>query len=102
LVLVRIEGAGPRGLEHLTGLLVRPSQRWITLDGERFRLVAATAADGLLLHAPPGADYPDPFGMAVEPFYIAVGRDGSQPGGELRYTFVEVAIRRFPKGAGAR
>ncbi|MGB2711853.1 MAG: hypothetical protein WBC33_10085, partial [Conexibacter sp.] len=101
LVLARVENAGTQGLERLTGLLLRPDKRWITLDGERFRLVPATAADGLLLHAPPRADYPEQFALAPNPVYIAVGRDGSQPGGELRYTFVEIPIRRFPAGARA-
>src|SRR5215218_1501625 len=98
LVLVRITGTGPRGLEHVEALLLRPPRRWINLDGVRFRFVAATAADGLLLAAPPRLDYPAPFAMAPNPSRIAVSRDGDQPDRALRYTFVEVPIRRFPSG----
>jgi hypothetical protein len=94
LVLVRVDGAEPRDLERLRELLLRPRERWIALDDDRYRLVAATAADGLLLHVPRGADYPAPFAMAPEPATIAVGRVGRSPGGRLEYTFVEVPIRR--------
>lgn len=93
LVLARVEGADPHGLEQVRSLLLRPKPRWIELDGMRFRLVAATAADGLLLRAPRNADYGGAFAMAPSPLRVAIGRDGGQPGGELRYTFVEVPIR---------
>jgi hypothetical protein len=96
LLLVRVEGAGARGLEQLRALVLRPHERWIALDGEQHRLVPATAADGLLLTVPPNADFPAPFAMAPNPSTIAVGRDGGEPDGQVRYTFVEVMIRPFP------
>jgi len=95
LVLARVEGTAPHGLERLRALLLRPHARWIALDGTRYRFVDATAADGdgLLLRAPRAADYPGPFAMAPDPSAIAVGRDGGEPAGRVRYTFVEVPIR---------
>jgi len=101
LVLARVEGAGPQGLERLRALLLRPAPRWIALDGQRFRLVAATAADGLLLSAPPRRDYPGQFAIAPHPRAIAVGRDGGQPGGTLTYRFEEVPLRPVPPVARA-
>jgi len=101
LVLVRISGASPHGLEQVTGLALRPRERRISLDGTSFRLVAATAADGLLLSLPDGADYPAPFATAPNPNQIAVSRAGGQPGGELRYTFEEVPLRPVPPVARA-
>jgi hypothetical protein len=95
LVLVRVDGAEPHGLESLRSLLLRPKTRWIELDEARYRLVAATATDGLLLQVPSEADFPDAFAMAPNAGNIAVGRDGGEPGGKLRYTFVEVPIRPF-------
>jgi hypothetical protein len=95
LVLVRVEGAGEQGLERLRTLVVRPHERWIALDETRYRLVPATAADGLLLTVPRQADYPAPLAMAPNPSTIAVGREGGDPDGQLGYTFVEVAIRPF-------
>lgn len=94
LVLVRIGGAGVQGLERLQELALRPAGRWISLDGRRHRLVAATASEGLLLVAPRGADYAPPFAMAPDPHEIAVGREGGQPGGTLHYAFVEVPVGR--------
>lgn len=93
LVIAHVEGAGPHGLELLRTLLLRPQRRWITLDGASFRLVAATAADGLLLYAPPRLDYPAPYAMAPRPLSIAVGRDGGEPGGSITYRFEEVPLR---------
>jgi hypothetical protein len=94
LLLARVEGASEQGLERLRSLALRPQRRWIELDTVRYRLVAATAADGLLLGAPPQADYPDPFTMAPNPRQIAISRDGGQPDGQLRITFLEVRVKR--------
>jgi hypothetical protein len=99
LMLVRVDGAEAHGLERLKTLLLRPDRRWITLDGRRFRLVPATAADGLLLRVSHAADYERPFAMATNPSRIAVRREGEQPGGQLRYTFVEVPIAPLPEKA---
>jgi hypothetical protein len=96
LVIAHVEGAGPHGLERLRALLLRPQRRWIALDGHSYRLVAATAADGLLLYAPPRLDYPAPFAMAPHPLRVAVGRDGGEPGGSIAYRFEEVPLRPVP------
>ncbi|MBS1868475.1 MAG: hypothetical protein JSS99_02325 [Actinobacteria bacterium] len=101
LVLVRVEGAGPQGLERLRTLVLRPERRWIALGARRYRLVAATAADGLLLSAPPRLDYPGAFALAARPARIAVGRDGGEPGGTLTYRFEEVPLRPIPAVARA-
>jgi hypothetical protein len=101
LVLVHIEGAGPHGRERVRSLLLRPQIRWIALDGNVYRLVAATAADGLLLYAPPQLDYPDPFAMAPRPQTIVVGRSGGEPGGYITYRFEEVPLRPIPAVATA-
>lgn len=90
-VLVRIDGADPSGLERLEELWLRPAPRYAYLDGRAYRLVAATAPDGLLLTLPEGFDYPPPFALAPDPRTIAIGR-GDSPGGELRYSFVEIPL----------
>jgi hypothetical protein len=100
LVIAHVEGAGPQGLERVRALLLRPQRRWVALDGQSFRLVAATAADGLLLYAPPRLDYPAPHAMAPRPQRIAVGRDGGEPDGSIAYRFEEVPLR--PISAVAR
>jgi hypothetical protein len=97
LLLVKIAGADPHGLERLKELAVRPSERLIALDEVTFRLIPATAGDGLLLSAPPGSDYPGRFAMAPHPNQIGVIRVGGQPDGDLRYTFFEVSVDPFPR-----
>jgi len=101
LVIVHVEGTGPHGLERLEALLLRPRRRWIELDGRRSRLVAATAADGLLLSAPRRLDYPGALALAPQPSTIAVGRVGSQPDEALVYRFEEVPLRPVPPVARA-
>jgi hypothetical protein len=97
VVIVHVEGAGPQASERLRTLLLRPLRRWVKLDGgQPYRLVAATAADGLLLYAPPPLDYPAQFAMAPRPGTIAVGREGVEPRGELTYRFEEIPLRSVP------
>jgi hypothetical protein len=101
LVIAHVEGTGPQGLERLEALLLRLRRRWIELDGRRSRLVAATAADGLLLSAPRRLDYRGGLAMAPHPRTIAVGRAGSQPDGTITYRFEEVPLRSIPPVARA-
>jgi len=96
LVLVKIAGAGAHGLERIESLALRSRERRIALDEATFRLVPATATDGLLLSAPVGSDYRGGFAMAPNPGQVAVSRMGGQPSGDLRYTFVEVSVGAFP------
>ncbi len=102
LVLVRIAGTAPRGLESLRSLLVRPRWRWIVLDGARYRFAPAIAPDGFLLRAPRALDYRRPFAMADNPSRIVIERDGGEPQGTLHLTFVEVPIRPFATAATSR
>ncbi len=96
LVLMRVEGTEPHGLELLRTLLVRPKRRLIALDEAAFRLVPGTASDGLLLRIPRASDYPGALAMAPNPSYVTIGREGGEPGGKLHFTFEEVPIRPFP------
>jgi len=100
LVVVRIEGTEPNGLERLTGLWLRPRLRMLTLDGTGFRLVPATAGDGLLLRAPSRADYRPPFNFAPNANEVSVLRDGGDSG-TVRFVFEEVPIRPLPGRASS-
>jgi hypothetical protein len=94
VLLARIDGAREQGLERLLSLALRPYRRWIDLDGVRYRLIAATAAEGLLLRAQPRADFPQLFTLAPNPRQIAISRDRGAPDGELRVVFLEVPLNR--------
>jgi hypothetical protein len=97
LVFVRIGGVGVGGLEFVRSLLWRPSPRYVYLDGGApHRLVPGTAADGLPLSAPAGADFPAPFNLVPGATTIAV-TSGSQThgGGEpVTYSFYSEPIAR--------
>lgn len=65
VVFARIHGFGVSGLEQLRTFLYRARQRTATVNGTRtWRVVPATAADGLILAAAPGVDFPPPFALA--------------------------------------
>lgn len=64
-VFARIHGLGVSGLERLRTFLYRARQRTATVNGTRtWRVVPGTAADGLILAAAPGVDFPAPFALA--------------------------------------
>lgn len=64
-VFARIHGLGVSGLEQLRTFLYRARQRTATVNGTRtWRVVPGTAADGLILAAAPGVDFPPPFALA--------------------------------------
>jgi hypothetical protein len=60
-VFARVSGLNPTGVERLRALLYKPTFRWLTIDGKwTYRLVSATAGDGLLLSTPPSRDFSAP------------------------------------------
>jgi hypothetical protein len=71
-------------------------------NGHAFRLIAATAPDGLLLRVPKPADEPGRFAMSLNPSTLTVARSGGNPSGALHYTFVEIPIRSLPPREAAR
>jgi len=65
VVFTRVAGIGMAGLESARSLLYRARDRTATLSGQgTWRVVPATAGDGLILAAAPGVDFPRPFGLA--------------------------------------
>jgi hypothetical protein len=99
-VYVRIGGVAPSGFEVIRGLVYKPLQRTIRLDGSSFRLIAATAADGLVLRAPVGVDFNRPFNVAPNPNTISVGREGGTPGGRVTYAFYAQSVSVGPRSPG--
>lgn len=93
-VLARIEGAGGEGIERLRTLAYREALRYVSLDRTQTRFQTATAPDGILLSAPRAADFPAPFGLALDPRTISIDSAGgfatSAP--PLRYHFFALPI----------
>jgi hypothetical protein len=60
-IFARVSGLNPTGIEKLRALLYKPAFRSLTIDGKwTYRLVSATAGDGLLLSTPPSGDFSAP------------------------------------------
>ena len=77
IVFARIHGLGVDGWEKLRSFAYRARDRTVTFDGERsWRLVAATAEDGLIMRAAPGVDFPRPFQLAPDAREFSVQVDG--------------------------
>lgn len=98
VVLARVDGLAPAGAERLGTLLYRAAPRHVVFDGTRaFRLVAANAADGLVVSAPAARDFPRPFAMAPNARTLTFEKDSgflSGDGGDLTIDFYAVPISR--------
>jgi hypothetical protein len=65
VVYAEIHGAGVSGFERLRAFLFRAKFRYVIVNGaDSYGLVPDTAADGLIMDAGRGADYPAPFALA--------------------------------------
>ncbi len=89
VVWARIEGAEVGGLERLTAFLAHPRTRHAELDGDRsFRLIAATAEDGLMLRSSPGIGGKGAFAQIPQARTLAVTGAGE----DLRYEFFAMPV----------
>lgn len=90
VVFARIDGAGVSGLERVQNFLLHARSRHAVVNGEtRYRLVAETAGDGLLMRAAPGIVESGPFDPVPEARTIAV-EGGSAT---LTYEFFSMRVR---------
>jgi hypothetical protein len=90
-----VEGVGIKGFERLRAFLLRPHNRYVVMDGRRYRIAPAVARDGLLVWTPPGTDYGRRFAVSPQAHSLAflIGT-GKQPSGRpLRVTFKAMPIR---------
>ncbi|MGH2961130.1 MAG: hypothetical protein ACRDL3_02905, partial [Solirubrobacterales bacterium] len=93
VVFARVRGIEVTGLERLVALAYRAPSREISFDGgPAHTLVANTAADGLLLRAPPRVDFPRPFEIAPNPREITLLRGGEGSGGDLEIEFYAMPV----------
>jgi hypothetical protein len=96
LVLVRVDGVAPHGLESLQSLLWRSNQRVIGLkDGagpvRDFSIVPDTVIDGLLMSVPAARDLPGVFALDPQATQLALGVVGGSTA-TLTYRFYEQRI----------
>jgi hypothetical protein len=90
-VFARVHGAGVSGLEKLRSLLFRARFRFVVVNGRAvWRLVPATAADGLLMTVPRAADFPGS-AFALSPGARTISFSGGS--GTLRVDFYAMRVR---------
>lgn len=80
MVFARIDGIEVDGWEDVRTALYRARPRTAILGAHRtWRLVPATAGDGLTLRASRRVDFPGPFGIAPDSSTISLAVDGGGP-----------------------
>src|SRR5262249_59573963 len=96
VVLARIQGLDPSGIERLRALAFRAAIRTIVFNGTAdYRITPGTADDGVILDAPPGVDYPRPFAVSPQARTIAFKKDSSvlSPSNDLTVDFFALPVR---------
>jgi hypothetical protein len=96
VVLVRVHGAAPSGLEALRTVLYRPPIRYVVFDQRRvYRMVPGVAQDGLILEAPDDTDFPRPFALAPNARTIELRKATGpfSPNRELGFDFYAMRVR---------
>lgn len=94
-VIVKITGMEPSLLGRVRAALTRGQDWWIRLDDSRYRLVQATAADGLLMAVPSAADGTESFafGPPIQTIAVTAGLSGRDSSATLTYEFLSVPLQ---------
>ncbi len=102
MVFARIHGVEVAGWESLRNGLYRARPRTVHLGGgRRWRLLPATAVDGLILRLAGAADYPEPFALAPDADSITIRIAGAE-GRPIRLDFFAQRVGRLPLKGPAR
>lgn len=91
-VIVRIQGLEPSLPARIVSALIKGPDWYVVLDGTRYRLIAGTATDGLLLAVPPAADGTGPFafGPPIRQMTVKQGASGNDSRAPLTFEFLSV------------
>jgi hypothetical protein len=102
-LVARITGFAPGPIGRLRSLLWKGDQWFITVDDSRYRLVPATAADGLLLAVPPSVVASPPFAFGAPARSLMVTSDVAGGSDDvLTFEFVSVPWLAETPGSDAR
>ncbi|MEO8436816.1 MAG: hypothetical protein ABI562_00050 [Chloroflexota bacterium] len=95
-VIVRIHGLEPSLLGRVRTALIKGPDWYVLLGDTRYRLIPATAGDGLLLAVPPAADGSGPFafGAPIRTMIVKKGQSGHDSLAPLTFEFQSVLLRR--------
>jgi hypothetical protein len=100
VVLARVSGLAPSGLEWLRTDLYRAAPRYVIFDGGlTYRIVAANAGDGLIMSAPTRLDFPRPWAFAPNSQTVTFEHDSEAltSSGPLRISFYAMPVRPAPE-----
>jgi hypothetical protein len=90
IVEAAVHGVGVSGLERVRTLLYRAHVRQAIVNGDHaYRLISATAGDGLLMDVTPGLDYPAPFRLSPQARTLEI----IGASGRLRFDFYAIQVR---------
>jgi hypothetical protein len=87
-----VHGLEPSILGRIRAALLKAYDWWVRVDGTRYRLVAATAADGLLVAVPPAADGTGRFAFGPPIRTISITRDLDDRGSTAPLTFEFLSV----------
>jgi hypothetical protein len=97
VVFARVDGVEVSGFERLLALLARPRVRTAVINGtRRYRLLPATAADGLLLRGDDRIGGRGAFAQIPQATTVAI--DGAS--GDLRFDFYRMRVRKSSSDRG--
>ena len=86
IVFARISGLGIEGLERLRTFFYRARERSATINArENWRIVPATAGDGLIVRSDPAIDFPPPFGLAPQARSLSFAIEGAKREIEIEF-----------------
>ena len=89
------------GRERVRAFLNRARQRYVAFDdGHRYPFVPTTAGDGLLLRAPAGTDYEEPFTLAPNSDTMTFFLDNQAPTDPISVEFFSMPIGAQPGDRG--
>jgi hypothetical protein len=91
-VILKVHGLEPSILGRIRAALLKAYDWWVRVDGTRYRLVAATAADGLLVAVPPAADGTGRFAFGPPIRTISITRDLDDRGSTAPLTFEFLSV----------
>jgi hypothetical protein len=95
VVIAHVDGLDASGVELVKSLAYKPAPRYVAFDdGPQYRLVTATAADGLLVSAPSGFDYPGKFAMSPQARTLTFTKEDApaSSSGDLRVEFEAIPV----------
>jgi hypothetical protein len=87
VLIAKLYGLQPDIIASLEALAIRPGEQTLTINGgEIYRVIPATASDGLILDVPRSVDYAPPFNLGSDARTISAATGSIRGGTPLSFT----------------